>query len=196
MVFAPTEQQALEHLEMVFSRLRKHKLKLAPKKCHLLRRSVRFLGHVICEDGVMKDPDKMRAIMDVGEADLMESDGVTPSWRKIKSFLGLVFYYQHFIPDCSAKAKPLFRLISGRQVQHKTMRGKKVKKHSSAPPVLIASDWTAACKESFQTLKDELACSVILTHPNFSEPFILAVDASFDGIGAVLSQVPPGETIA
>lgn len=90
MVFASTEKQALKHLEMVFSRLRKHKLKLAAKKCHLLRRSVKFLGHVICEDGVMKDPDKMRAIMEVGEADLMESDGVTPSWRKIKSFLGLV----------------------------------------------------------------------------------------------------------
>lgn len=81
-------------------------------------------------------------------------------------------------------------------MQPKTMRGRKVKKRSSAPPVLMASDWTAACKESFQTLKNELACSVTLTHPNFSEPFILAVDASFDGIGAVLSQVPPGETVA
>ena len=35
-----------------------------------------------------------------------------------------------------------------------------------------------------------------LAHPNFDQPFILAVDASFDGIGAVLSQVAPGETIA
>ena len=30
----------------------------------------------------------------------------------------------------------------------------------------------------------------------FDQPFILAVDASFDGVGAVLSQVPPGEEIA
>lgn len=196
MVFAPTEQLALERLEMVFSRLRNHKLKLAPKKCHLLRRSVRFLGHVICGDGVMKDPEKIRAIMDVGETDLMESDGVTPSWKKIKSFLGLVFYYQHFIADCSAKAKPLFRLLSGGQVQEKTKRGRRVKKPLSSPPVLMASDWTAVCKESFRTLKNELACSVTLTHPNFSEQFILAVDASFDGIGAVLSQVPSGEAVA
>ncbi len=35
-----------------------------------------------------------------------------------------------------------------------------------------------------------------LAHPDFIHPFILSVDASFDGIGAVLSQVPPGEEIA
>lgn len=40
-----------------------------------------------------KDPDKVKAIMHVKEADLMESDGVTPSWVKIRSFLGMVLYY-------------------------------------------------------------------------------------------------------
>ena len=50
--------------------------------------------------------------------------------------------------------------------------------------------------ESFRILKKELTHGVTLAHPNFDQPFILAVDASFDGIGAVLSQVAPGETIA
>uniref|UniRef100_A0A8C5H551 Gypsy retrotransposon integrase-like protein 1 n=1 Tax=Gouania willdenowi TaxID=441366 RepID=A0A8C5H551_GOUWI len=196
MVFAPSEQLALQRLEMVFSRLQQHKLKLAPKKCHLLRRTVKFLGHIISEDGVRKDPDKMQVIMDVGEADLMEGDGTTPSWKKIKSFLGMVFYYQHFIADCSAKAKPLFRLLSGQQVKSTNMRGRKPKKRSPTAPALTPSDWTAACRDSFQALKTDLVSGVILAHPNFDEPFILAVDASFDGIGAVLSQVPPGETVA
>ena len=38
--------------------------------------------------------------------------------------------------------------------------------------------------------------SVTLAHPDFNAPFILAVDASFDGIGAVLSQLPPGGKVA
>lgn len=31
---------------------------------------------------------------------------------KIKSYLGMVMYYQSFIEACSAKAKPLFRLTA------------------------------------------------------------------------------------
>lgn len=38
--------------------------------------------------------------------------------------------------------------------------------------------------------------SVTLAHPDFNAPFILAVDASFDGTGAVLSQLPPGGKVA
>ncbi len=132
MVFVPNEELALEHLEMVFS-LKNHKLKIAPKKCHLLKRSVRFLGHVICAERVRTD--KVKPIGVVGEAELMESDGVMSSWRKIRSFLGMVLSYQHFIIDCSAKT-----LLT-------------------------------------------LECS------NFGEPFILAVDATFDGTGAALLQV-------
>lgn len=62
LVFAPTEDQALERLEMVFQWLKAHNLKLAPKKCHFLQRSVRFLGHVVHADGIGFDPDKIAAI--------------------------------------------------------------------------------------------------------------------------------------
>uniref|UniRef100_A0AAV2KRL7 ribonuclease H n=1 Tax=Knipowitschia caucasica TaxID=637954 RepID=A0AAV2KRL7_KNICA len=75
MVFAPSEQIALERLEMVFSRLAANNLKLSPKKCHFLRRSVKFLGHIVCEEGMKTDPSKVQAIGDIREADLMEADG-------------------------------------------------------------------------------------------------------------------------
>ena len=104
MVFAPTEQLALERLQMVFSRLSIHNLKLAPKKCNFLRRSVRFLGHVICENGVQTDPEKVRSINNVQATDLMESNQITPCSKKIRSFLGMVLYYGHFIKNCSVKA--------------------------------------------------------------------------------------------
>ena len=45
LIFAPNEPQALRRLEVVFQRLQEHNLKLSLKKCHLLRRSVKFLGH-------------------------------------------------------------------------------------------------------------------------------------------------------
>uniref|UniRef100_H3AAI5 ribonuclease H n=1 Tax=Latimeria chalumnae TaxID=7897 RepID=H3AAI5_LATCH len=115
LVFVPTEEEALQRLEMVFARLRSHNQKLAPKKCYFLRRSVKFLGHIINQDGVATDPGKVEAITSLKKEDMMKTDGCTPSQRKIRSFLGMVIYYQHFINDCSAIAKPLFNLTAGQK---------------------------------------------------------------------------------
>lgn len=43
LVFAHDESSALARLEIVFYRLRAHNLKLAPKMCYFLRKSVKFL---------------------------------------------------------------------------------------------------------------------------------------------------------
>lgn len=193
LVFAPDEASALERLEMVFSRLRSHNLKLAPKKCFFLRKSVRFLGHVVDETGVSTDPSKIEGIMKMSRGDLMEADGVTPSAKRIRSFLGMVNYYQHFVPNYSAIAKPLFSLLSGQ----KCKRGRKTTaKARTQSRRLSAVDWTGEMEEAFQSLKMSLAESVVLAHPDFSRPLMLSVDASLDGIGAVLSQIKEGETRA
>ncbi|KAI2666914.1 Retrovirus-related Pol polyprotein from transposon opus [Labeo rohita] len=44
-------------------------------------------------------------------------------------------------------------------------------------------------------LKEKLLNCVVLAHPDFSKPLILSIDASLDGLGTVLSQVPAGEEI-
>lgn len=193
LVFAPSEQEALNRLEAVFQRLREHNLKLSPKKCHLLRRSVKFLGHVIDGDGVAVDPGKMEVIVKMTKKDLMEDDGHTPSVRRVKSFLGMIFYYQHFIPNCSSIAKPLFALTAGQK-----RRGKigKSNQRSGVFRKLKPADWTDDCDSAFLNLKEKLLNCVVLTHPDFSKPLILSIDASLDGLGAVLSQIQEGETKA
>ncbi|KAI4883964.1 hypothetical protein NFI96_008254, partial [Prochilodus magdalenae] len=195
LVFAPTEKVALERLQMVLSRLAEHNLKLSPKKCSFLQRSVRFLGHIICEEGVQTDPEKVKVINDIQTMDLMESDKKTPCAKKIRSFLGMVMYYQHFIERCSAKAKPLFKLAV-EPATHNSGKRKRKALRKATHVKLSPSDWSTECQEAFEILKHDIKTSVTLAHPNFSEPFILAVDASFDGIGAVLSQKTPAEKIA
>ncbi|XP_034398904.1 uncharacterized mitochondrial protein AtMg00860-like [Cyclopterus lumpus] len=96
---------------MVFKRLRRHNLKFVPKKCFFLRRSLKFLGHIVDENGVSADPSKVESITNMASTDLRESDGVTPSQKRIRSFLGMVNYYQHFVPGYSAMAKPLCDLL-------------------------------------------------------------------------------------
>lgn len=189
LIFAPNEHKALERLEVVFSRLRQYNLKLSPKKCHLLRASVKFLGHIIDCDGVSADPAKVEVILKLSKSDFMEDDGCTPSVRRIKSVLGMIFYYQHFIPRCSSLAKPLFTLTAGQRKKRGTKGDAKAGTYRKLKP----TDWTVECDNAVSNLKERLLHSVVLAHPDFTRPLILAIDASLDGLGAVLSQVPAGE---
>lgn len=128
------------------------------------------------------DPDKTAAITTISERDLMMDDGVSPSPRTNKSFLGMVMYYQRFIPNCSSIAKPLFTLTAAAKGKRSYSKGGTVFRK------LTPSDYTRECVLSFEQLKSTLLTSVVLAHPDFTQPFILSTDASLDGIGAVLSH--------
>lgn len=77
----------------------------------------------------------------------MEEDGCIPSGRKPKSFLGMVFFfYQSFIPGCSAIAKPLFALTDGQK------RSGRISKAGRGPGMfgkLTAAEWSPACEKAF-----------------------------------------------
>ena len=75
--------------------------KVSPKKCHLFKKRVVFLGHVVSEDGLSADPEKIRAVC----------DWPTPvSASTLCSFLGLCFYYRRFVCCFADTAVPLHRL--------------------------------------------------------------------------------------
>lgn len=95
----------------------------------------------------------------------------------MKSFLGMVLYYQDFIPNCSSIVKPLFALTAGQK---------------RWGPAAKDSKSRGVYSSAFHQLKKMLLECVVLAHPDFDKPFILSVDASLDGLGAVLSQVPHG----
>ncbi len=48
--------------------------------------------------------------------------------------------------------------------------------------------WSPAAHQAFRTLKERFTTAPILHHPNTEQEFIVEVDASSTGIGAVLSQ--------
>jgi len=49
--------------------------------------------------------------------------------------------------------------------------------------------WTTECQAASDYLKKCLMSAPTLTMPNWSQPFIIDMDASDTGIGAILSQV-------
>lgn len=102
-VFVPSESEVFSRLCIVFQRLK------------LLQRQVRFFAHIIDSGCVFVDPAKVVVITRIPAQDLMVNDGCTPFVRRIKYYLGMVFYYQHFIPNSSCISKPLFRLTAGQK---------------------------------------------------------------------------------
>ena len=61
-VFSLTVEQMIEHLRIVFGRLRNAGLKLKAKKCTLFQTETIYLGHVISAEGVSCDPAKVSAV--------------------------------------------------------------------------------------------------------------------------------------
>lgn len=164
-VFSPDFASHLLHLERVFQAMEKYGLKLRPDKCQLFRREVRFLGHRVSAVGVSPDPEKVSAV---------QSWEQPKTVRQVRSFLGFVGCYGHFIKGFSGIARPLNRLLEGTG----RPRGR------GSPPV----SWDPACETTFQNLKQELLQAPILAYADFTQPFVLYTDASNAGLGAVLAQ--------
>ena len=159
-------QETLERLDMVFSRLSQYNLKVKPEKCHLFHKRLRFLGHIISEDGVSPDPEKTRAVQ---EWDRPQTEA------ELRSFLGLTGYYRRFIAGYAKIAASLQALLSG--------TGKKTQTR-----MVPMTSWNDECDDAFSKLKERLTSAPVLGHPDLQKAFILEVDASFRGLGAVLSQ--------
>ena len=100
-VFSNNSTQQLKRLEMVFARLRTAKLRLKPKKCHLFKRKVTFLGHVVSGDGVTTDPEKTEAV---------KSWPTPRTVKAVRAFLGLTGYNRKFIQDYATIAAPMIEL--------------------------------------------------------------------------------------
>jgi hypothetical protein len=58
-IFSKTFGEHMERLRLVFDRIRNFGLKLSPKKYSFLMRRVKYIGHVVSEDGVEADQDKV-----------------------------------------------------------------------------------------------------------------------------------------
>ena len=58
-IFAPTIDEMLDRIQLVFNRLKKFNLKIKPKKCQFFSTSVLFLGHVLSAKGISGNPEKV-----------------------------------------------------------------------------------------------------------------------------------------
>lgn len=96
----------ISNLRKVFDRLKGANLKLNPKKCQLFCKEVKFLGHVVSENGISTDTEKVQAVKEWP---------TTKTVKDIRSFLGLCSYYRRIIQNFAEIAKPLHQLTEKRK---------------------------------------------------------------------------------
>ena len=172
-VFSSTFQQHLGRLEVVLQRLQHECLKAKLSKCSFFQQEVRYLGHIISADGVSTDPSKVE---------------VVANWQPpttvlaLRSFLGFASYYRRFVEGFAKLAAPLHRLVA-ELVGSKSRRAEQQ----------VGNKWTEEHQQSFEVLKSKLTTAPVLAYADFSLPFVLEVDASHGGLGAVLSQEREGK---
>ncbi|XP_052726161.1 uncharacterized protein LOC128194648 [Vigna angularis] len=157
LIYSKSCEEHEEHLRMVLGVLREKELYAKLSKCKFWMKEVQFLGHVVSAGGISVDPAKVRAMLE------WESPR---SVTEVRSFVGLVGYYRHFIEGFSKIVAPLTQLTR--------------KDHPFA--------WTDRCESSFQELKQKLTSAPVFVIPDMAKPFEVYCDASHQGLGCVLMQ--------
>ena len=95
-----------------------------------------------------------------------------PTNRKsLQRFLGFTNFYRRFIHSYSSIAAPIMCLTSTK----------------------VRFTWGPEAEEAFRSLKGRFTSAPILVHPDPERQFIMEVDASNTGLGAVLSQRSAGD---
>ncbi|KAK3548493.1 hypothetical protein QTP70_013327 [Hemibagrus guttatus] len=118
----------------------------------------KFLGYKINSSGIKMDERKVTAVRDWPAPTTV---------KELQRFLGFANFYRRFIQNYSSIAHPLTSLLRNK-------------------PKSLA--WSPAAGKAFNLLKRAFTTAPLLVHPDPDKPFIVEVDASTTGVGAVLSQ--------
>ncbi|GFV69162.1 retrovirus-related Pol polyprotein from transposon 297 [Trichonephila clavipes] len=138
-IASSSEDEHLDHLHQIFSRLSDYGLKLNPDKCVLGKTSVKFLGCLITAEGVKPLPDKIKAITNFPKPDTIS---------QLRRFFAMLNFYRRFLPHAAEAQAPLNKLLTNCKKNYKR-------------PV----PWNEEAETAFMQCKSSLANIAILNYP-------------------------------
>ena len=156
-VYSETWHEHLATLGNVLRRLRAAGLQASPGKCEFGRATLQYLGHIVTREGILPDNDNVKAIMQCP---------APRNLTELRSFTGMVQYYNKYIPHMAQLYVPLYRLYK-----------------KNAPFY-----WTHECQQAFEEVKAALISPPVLRRADPALPYILQTDWSPTAIGAILAQ--------
>ena len=163
LVHSKTFEDHLQHLRLVFDRLRLANLTLTPSKCFFATKSVKFLGHRLSKHGSSPEKSNTHAI---------DTFPTPRTQKQVRQFLGMAGYFRKFVKDYSRIAYPLFKLLT--------------KETTNSKGHIV---WTEDCDRAFKDLKRALTTEpVVLKYPTPDGQMYLTTDGSKKGVSYILSQ--------
>ena len=159
LVWSVTWEEHLKRLRSVLEKIRQAGLALSPEKCQFGKRTVEYLGTVICNGRVSMSAARVQQLRDLPPP---------RDVHELRRALGSFAYVQRWIPGVAETARPLYDALE--------KDGKKK---------LV---WTETMTSSFNKLKQQVSDAVALYLPDFKKPFVLVTDASDSGTGAMLAN--------
>merc|ERR1712240_427718 len=166
-IAAPCPHTWIDKLETILKRMRSigekgKPLKYRPDKLTVLADKISFLGFNI-EQGFLKpDPKKIEKVNNWARPKML---------TELQSFIGFVNFFRDFIENCSAKCKPLIKLINSSYGQ--------------------LSTWEDKHQQTFdqiKTIMQNLPKLKIVDTTKNAPPIHIYHDASKIGYGGILAQ--------
>lgn len=100
-IYSKTPEEHLDHVRKVLTLLRQEKLIGKLSKCEFGISSMDFLGHIVSDQGIATDPEKIKSV---------QSWPTPQNATDVMRFLGLANFYRRFVRDFSKIAAPLSAL--------------------------------------------------------------------------------------
>ena len=168
-LYANSEDQLLEHMELLFQRLREYNITLNPVKAHIGLEEIEYVGHLLSATGISFTSDKISKVVELPRPTVK---------HELKRFLGLVNYFRDHLNNLSFYTQPLQSLLIN---------------YKKDDPTLI--EWTEETLEAYNAVMGLLRTLPKLWYldDNKEFPIHLYTDASNLGFGAYLCQKVPSE---
>ena len=130
--------QQLEHLtqlRLCFDRCRQARLSLNPTKCAFFVTSDNLLGHIVSQEGITIDPDKIQAILNTPAPSIAKALG---------QFLGQIRWHSRMLRHLADFATPLHAAVHRLPFQWSSIEEayQSLKLMLSHAPVVQPPDWS------------------------------------------------------
>jgi hypothetical protein len=157
-VFSANKEQHIKDVSEVLTRMRDHKLHIKLSKCDFFKEEVCFCGHDISGDGVKISESKVKAL---------QNPPPFRSQRDVMKFLGVVVWFQDFVPNYAQILTPVTNLLRKGQPFH----------------------WGKTQQDAVNQIIALISSAPVLRHFDPSLPTRLHSDASQFAIGGWISQL-------